>query len=355
MEDTLQIEAKGIYPTYTKSRVKKAGQSVKKNRFSAEDLTVIENWRASHSHVINTFQANLRRRVKNKGFVVGQRLKRRRTILDKLIRQPSMSLPTMHDIAGCRVVFPDLNSLRDFRADFVENSRSKHIRLTAERDQFNYIKNPKLTGYRGIHDVYAYKSYAKSAVKWDGLLIEIQYRTRAQHAWATAVEIADLLTLSRGKFSEADTDYLTFFRVCSEIIARTQEDKNSCYASKTDRELVELYRSCTSNTDMLTILERTNLIKPQDISGLMKKGQNTILIYPYNASSAGFALRIQSVKNSRAAISLYETLEKDWDAKGDVVLVKSQDIKALRRVFQNYFSDSRDFVKYVKSGLKALN
>ena len=139
-------------------------------------MVVVENWRASHAHVIKTFQANLRRRTRNTNFLVGQRLKRRITIEDKLRRQPEMNLARMHDIAGCRVIFPTLVELLEFRKKF-NSSRSKHRRITKERDQFNYIERPKSTGYRGIHDVYKYDSFAPSAKQWNGLSIEVQYRT----------------------------------------------------------------------------------------------------------------------------------------------------------------------------------
>lgn len=48
--------------------------------------------------------------------------------------------------------------------------------------EYDYIAQPKDTGYRGIHLV----------VKRDGRLIEIQLRTPSQHRWALNVEGIDL-------------------------------------------------------------------------------------------------------------------------------------------------------------------
>lgn len=345
--------AQGIAPGFSRSKVNKAGDAIRNNTATLEDFVILENWRASHTHVINTFQANLRRRTRDTEFLVGQRLKRRITIEDKLIRQESMALARMHDIAGCRVIFPDLSSMLKFRKEF-NNSRFKHRRVTADRDHFNYLENPKSTGYRGIHDVFKYNSYASSAKQWNGLSIEVQFRTRAQHAWSTAVEIADLLTKSRGKFSNENNSYMNFFRVCSELIARNEENSTSCYPEKSDADLLDLYDECRAEMDILGILSRSTSVGLDQLQGVFKKGSNTLLIYPYDKAKSNFVLEAQSIDSTRVALEKYEQAERDWAGKGDVVLVRAQDAATLRKVFQNYFVDSSDFVKYVNRALRKM-
>jgi len=349
----LIIPAKGIAPLHSRSIVTRSGNAIRDGVATDDDRAVLENWRASHVHVINTFQANLRRRTKNTNFLVGQRLKRRVTIEDKLRRHNGMNLARMHDIAGCRVIFPDIKSMLEFRETF-NSSRSKHQRITKERDQFNYLNTPKTTGYRGIHDVYKYDSYAASAAQWNGLSIEVQYRTKAQHAWATAVEIADLLTKSRGKFSNEDNNYMNFFRVCSEILARHEEDMNSCYQTKSRRQLLEMYDKCISEMNILEILSRNTQIGQNKIQDVFKKGLNTLLVYPYDKEESGIFLEVTAIKSTRVALEKYEEAEKEWGGKADVVLVRAEDTDALRKVFQNYFVDSSDFVKYVNRGLRKM-
>ncbi len=92
--------AAGIAPNFSKNQVNRAGRAIRDNVADDSDVACLENWRASHAHLINTFQANLRRRSIGKGYVVGQRLKRRPTIENKLLREPRMQLARMHDIAG---------------------------------------------------------------------------------------------------------------------------------------------------------------------------------------------------------------------------------------------------------------
>lgn len=344
----------GIAPLHSKTQVTKAGNRIREGNATAGDLEILENWRASHSHVMNTFQANLRRRTRDYEYLVGQRLKRRVTIIDKLTRQPGMNLSRMHDIAGCRVIFPSVSELVKFRSDFID-SRAKHERLTAERDQFNYLENPKHSGYRGIHDVYRYQSYAQSSEAWSGLLIEVQYRTRAQHAWATAVEIADLLTKSRGKFSEGTDEYQEFFQACSEIIARTIEQSTSCCGHLSDSELLKFFEEKNKATNLLEILSRTNTASSAMTEGIFKKKLNVILEYPFNTVENQAYLKVRSFKDTRRAIEEYEKLETESAGIADVVLVRAEDSATLMKVFQNYFTDARDFVQYVRDGLNMLS
>jgi putative GTP pyrophosphokinase len=77
-----------VQPAYSKKQITKAGARIANGEFSAADVVKLENWRASHAWVINTFQVNLRRRSRGRDIVVGTRLKRRATIVNKLHRFP---------------------------------------------------------------------------------------------------------------------------------------------------------------------------------------------------------------------------------------------------------------------------
>lgn len=344
------------YPRHSKSRVNRAGDAIRGDRGTFEDLIVLENWRASHAYIINTFQANIRRRTRGKNFDVGQRLKRRPTIEDKLFREPAMKLSRMHDVAGCRVVCDDIDALKSFRKDF-HNTRALHVRVNAGSDRYDYIANPKVSGYRGIHDVYKYRAYSAAGEPWNDLMIEIQYRTRAQHAWATAVETCDLLTKSRGKFSEADDNYQAYFRCCSEIIARSVEGVHGCLSEKSNLELIELYKYLEDENHILRLLESANRFSPQEFRRIVQKKKNTILVYYFDSEGrdASQNLRAYSFDSGRRALDRYEEFERELKDTADIVLVKAEDADMLMKVFQNYFSDTRDFIGYVKSGVRALS
>jgi hypothetical protein len=122
-------------PWGSKERLNRAGDAIRKGAILLEDAGYLDAWRASHRHVLNTFRAILRNRTRGKGIVVAQRLKRRITIVDKLNREPRMQLARMDDVAGCRMIFADLSSLKEFRV----NSTRLDFVIVEETNSTNMI------------------------------------------------------------------------------------------------------------------------------------------------------------------------------------------------------------------------
>lgn len=335
-----------IQPEYSKTKVKKAGKNIRSGNFTDEDVYIVENWRASHAYVLNTFQANLRVRSRNKDITVAQRLKRRHTIFDKLRREPAMQLSTMHDIAGCRVIFKKEKELFEFRKSLHE-ARFKHILLSD--DKYNYIENPKKTGYRGVHDVYEYNVSSMFGPIWNGLRIEIQYRTIYQHAWATAVEIADIITTNRIKFDDTDASHKKFFQMSSEIIARAFEDRTSCCPTIPNADLVDKFLEIDNQIGLMRTF--TNLKRAKE-NKILKT--NTILIFHTDSGNGEQRLETETYDNVKKAISRYGELEKLYSSSADIVLVRAENEASVRDAFRNYFSDTNDFVKYIRKGCTDL-
>lgn len=342
-----------ISPAYTKTQVKNAGKRIRSGNHEYEDIQIVENWRASHAYILNTFQSNLRNRSRGKNTVVAQRLKRRNTIFDKLIREPNMQLSTMHDIAGCRVIFRVVDDLYAFRSS-MHMSRFKH-KLLHGVDRYDYIKNPKETGYRGVHDVYEYEALYSGGHPWDGLRIEIQYRTIFQHAWATAVEVADVLTNKRIKFNDGEDRYKDFFRHASEIISRAHEGQKSCLPSLGDIDLVRSFLEIDREVGLMRLFK--NLKQSRHYTSFRT---NMILIFEIedfrkSKTLEPKSLKIEPYENIKKAITRYGELEKQYGDEADIVLVRGEDEMSIRDAFRNYFSDTTDFVKYVTDGVAILN
>lgn len=261
-----------------------------------------------------------------------------------------MQLSTMHDIAGCRVIFPDVDTLNSYRAS-VHLSKAKHELLTRHNDKFDYLAVPKQTGYRGVHDVYRYAVSSATGVEWNGLQIEVQYRTNAQHAWATAVETADLLMKTRAKFDEGTDDYRLFWQCASEIIARHAESATSCLSGLSDNELAREFRELEENLHVLRLLREANRFSP--IIGMNalrifpRKRRNTILVYRFN--NAG--LQVLSFKSMNAALEKYAQLEAELANAAEIVLVRAEDRESILKVFQNYFSNTQEFLDLIDSWL----
>lgn len=337
-----------MQPIFSPSRVKTAGRRYRSNTATPEDGLVLENWRASHAYVLNTFQSALRNRARGKDVTVGQRLKRRPTIIDKLMREPSMQLSTMHDLAGCRLIFENQVDLFTFRTSLHGSKGMRHVLKIGVDDKYNYVARPKDSGYRGVHDVYEYRVKSVQGQKWAGLHIEIQYRTVHQHAWATAVEVADLVNVDRIKFGQAKPLNERFFQLASEIIARTYEHQLSCVPNLTNGDLLDEFERVDAETGMLSLFR--NLVQSEQRNPFRS---NTILIFNFDASPEN-QLKVQNFSTINEAVEAYNRLEQELAGVADVVFVRGENEASVRSAFRNYFSDTTDFVGYIDSGRELL-
>jgi hypothetical protein len=194
-------------------------------------------------------------------------LKRIKTIFGKLERQPTMELARMHDVAGCRLIFGTITELAQFRADF-HVARFAHT-LRNDVNDYNYIASPKEDGYRGIHDVYKYNVGSDGGKAWNGLQLELQYRTIYQHAWATSVEVVGLVTEHQPKFNAGDERHKEFFRLASEIIARSCEESTSCYPDVSPEELVGRLEATDAEINLIRTLKGINKVNKEVMSEKM--------------------------------------------------------------------------------------
>lgn len=351
------MTVKNIEPLFSSEEVDKAANNAR-NRLTqnmhvdAEDEKIIENRRASHAHVLNTWQAVLRGRVKKSKYniVFAQRQKRLNTIYDKFRRWPNIPFSTMQDIAGCRLIFENIEELEHFRKELKVTRSMKHILLKIS----DYIHRPKQSGYRGIHEIYEYHTQQRPnrSTKWDGLKIEIQYRTITQHIWATGVEIADCLTNGRIKYSAGNEDYLTFFKLVSEMFARVYEHMTSCLPRKSNIELVNEFKQIESKIHLLSRLKAAKLA---NINDSLKSGNN-IILDQFITKKQAVQINIEAFKSLAYAQKRYFELEQN-NPTHDIVLVRANDIDnrtSIKNAYRNYFINTKDFVHMVEQALSHL-
>jgi integrase len=173
---------------YSKGRIDKAGKELitlaEDDPGREETLNVINNWRSCHGYPLQIIKMTLLNRAKHieSAALIAQRLKRIPSIAIKLKDNPNMKLSQMQDIGGCRAVMPSVRDLNKLHAVF-EKSKSKnpHDR-PVWIDTDDYVTHPKADGYRSIHLIYKYQSKSESKQPFNGQRIEIQMRSRAQHA-----------------------------------------------------------------------------------------------------------------------------------------------------------------------------
>ena len=319
------------YPGGSKGRVSRAGDRVSLGVASDEDLTIIDTWRAAHKAVLNTFQAVLRSRTRATEVVVAQRHKRKNTIFNKLKRIPGMQLARMDDIAGCRLIFPGISELNKFRDRFLTAKFDHKQRNDPEK--YNYISCPKSSGYRGIHDIYEYDVRSSEGSHLKGLLIEIQYRTRIQHAWATTVEVIGYITSSQPKFQTGDDRYHKIMALASEICARAHEDLNGPFPELSDADVCDEFVRMDRELNLIRTLKGLNQAKAN-----AEDRKNVILVF----GTLG-ELEMFSFRDSNMALQRLFEIEKSSPGK-DVVLVRAESNEDVRFAYKNYFSDATEFI-----------
>jgi putative GTP pyrophosphokinase len=185
-----------------------------------DEVRVVQVFRAAHAAPLRKTAAGLYYYAKKHSSIattrrqpiVAQRLKRMRTIYDKLTREPHMALSRMEDIGGCRALFESTDQVYAAAADIKSQKRWAIVR---ERD---YIAEPKgESGYRAVHRV----------AEKDGRRIEMQLRTLMQHSWAELIESTDRRTGVGLKEGRSPADVTEYYRLGSELLAASEAGRAS--------------------------------------------------------------------------------------------------------------------------------
>ena len=340
---------------YSRNQIIKAGKTIKRASATTDEITyatkVIDNWRASHAFPMHVIYMHLRRMEKsNNGIVVAERLKRLDSIVNKLKREPTMSLWAMQDLGGCRFIVPTVEDVY-YYANKYENSRKRH-ELVATND---YIKQPKISGYRSLHRVYKYHSDSVDSYN-KNMLIEIQFRTHLQHLWATAVETMGLFTKEAIKSGQGTNDVKRFFQLTSALLAIKEHQPIPPNVVNDVDEIVSELEEINARNNYLDFLSgirvAVNFQKDKIKNNKAKNiAQYYILILNYNTRR----LSIKSYTTSQIdeANTVYNSIENTRaEEKIDAVLVNVSSFNALKSAYPNYFSDIGEFVEIIKNFLK---
>ncbi len=334
-------------PKFTRGDVNRAGEIFRDTSSSQTNIpwaaVVLGKWRAMHNYPINTFQATLRHRLKSidKEALVAQRLKRIPSIIVKLRRFPDMQLARMQDIGGLRAV---VGTLKQVEALY-HNYKKTYLQheLVGERD---YIARPKKSGYRSVHLVYRYKN--NSAPKYDGLLLELQFRTRQQHAWATAVETMGIFLDSALKSSEGPQEWLKFFSLTG-----------SAFAHLENCNPVPGFENLTPSETFQLVAQKAQHLKVREkLSGFgaainaihsdSRKGTYYLLLLDPTTKT----VRFQAYSKERfeeATADYLKAEEKIVEgSQQQAVLVATASVEALRRAYPNFFLDTHEFLSVLK-------
>ncbi len=158
--------AEWIKREYSKSEIDRAGTILvpwwKNEAPETEKLgrlyRIIQNWRTSHAMPLLTFRMSLEKRAKRlePKAIVAQRLKRFSSAMNKLAREPQMKLSQMQDLGGCRAIVSDIKCVERLYSMYRESEAL--FNSEGKLKCYDYIRSPKIDGYRGIHVVGRYNA-----------------------------------------------------------------------------------------------------------------------------------------------------------------------------------------------------
>jgi hypothetical protein len=269
------------------------------------------------------------------------RLKQMTSIRSKLGRIKS-NLRQMQDLGGCRAVVSGIDQARELVESIRENS-SHHLKR-----EDSYMDDPRLSGYRSHHLVFAFRPRNASESDYEGRLIELQIRSRLQHSWATAVEAVGLYLGENLKAGIGDEDWLRLFELMSFEFAASEGCEYAMDGSKRrTAEITELNNSLNAAQTLDTLshavsdlerIEHDQNHKPRFC--LIKydhQSRQVSVRYLDNPSKIGGALE-HGEGGSQAA------------GKLSAVVVELDKIENLKKAYPNYFGD----VQLFKSSLSRV-
>lgn len=354
---------------YSRSRVDKAGAflagwraKMQSGAFSLEDvsnfeesLSVINNWRASHSYPLQIMKMALYRRAKrlDESTIVAQRLKRLTSVALKLRRNAHMKLTQMQDIGGCRAVLRNVN-LVDQLVDVYEESDAKNPHGRPELvETYDYIEEPKRDGYRSVHMVYKYRTASPTHQVYDGLRVEIQLRSKLQHAWATAVETVSTFTGQALKSNVGDETWKRFFALMGSAIALREERPIVPGTPDNKAEMVEEVRGLFEELKVEQVLSSWSLAV-QVVSSEPTLANARAYLLQLDASTRTIKVTGYEKHELADADAAYLRVEKENAGNPDVqaVLVSVDSVAALRTAYPNYYLDTKEFLAAVRRAIR---
>lgn len=318
----------------SKTAVNKAGNLLRSGDVQGAK-PIINEWRKLHSYPMQHIYTTLNRCNNNiiteqlKG-IVTQRLKRFASIQEKVVRFPDMNLSRMQDIGGCRVILPGMNELMEATKQTMTDSFEK-IRVS------DYITNPnKDSGYRGIHHIYRYLGQ-----EYEGVFLEVQYRTSLQHLWATAVEmfsVGEPFNVKTG--TNVNENVKKFFRLVSSVFALEEGQPIVPGTPNDKRELAGEIFQLIQSESIITRL-RAKRFSCDDAKN-KKKG---VYLLALNNHVKPTVLNVYYFDNYDSALPAYENSENDPNI--DVVLVELGDLGTIRKAYPNYVMDIDNFINKI--------
>ncbi len=311
---------------------------------------MVAQWRTFHAHALRETGNRLKERAIqiDPTVTLSQRLKRLESIRRKLMRSKTCALTQMQDIGGCRAVVETIGHVFQLKQLYeqhakVNSSVGPELLVPSTRD---YLLKPKDDGYRSLHFVLRYRTTVKSRLHCNGLRIEVQIRTRLQHAWAMAVETVDALTKQDLKFGGGKQDWKEFFP------SNFQRDSHQrgLAASAGDRGR----RATRQNRRIIEPDKGSSVIRGRwkrcHQCPARERSRRRLLLVDAGCGSRMTDYKAFGIREFKDAVDEYARLELEHRTNPhvQVVLVAVDSINMLHKAYPSYFLDVQQFIQLIR-------
>lgn len=328
---------------YSRNKINQAGRLFSGKEVSGlsknDAKEILEDFRISHVHPLGLWRKLLERKLRTLSHkaLVSQRLKRIPSIINKLEEADSMKLYRMQDIAGLRVVLDTMNQVYDLR-DLIRESESEPKFQSRFKKEDDYIKNPPSSGYRSLHLIYEHKNKDEK----QGCLIEIQIRTKVQHAWATTVEVLGTYSNQRLKQSKGDPETLALLKEISELFQNYEEGKIN---------YLSVYLVFKKMNKLNLKVKLGGFIEFTDNLQSIQSSKDNYFLMKLMIQKKEIYIKSFSKSQSTEAIEAYTDMENKFSKNKDVevVLVSVKDVNNLKALYPNYFLDTQEFFDLINN------
>jgi len=333
--------------SFSKNRISKAGRAIRKGA-SGEDrllaIEIIHDFRASHAYPLMLIKNHIWRKARTieSKAVVARRLKRLPTIINKLER-PSLDgsstnatdIVRMQDIGGARAIFKNIKSVY---ALLEKLNKSKCIHKI--KSITDYCKTPKESGYRGLHVVFSCYSNQEEKTPWQGHKVEVQIRSRLQHAWSTTVEMIDLYentSLKTGMVG--DVQWRGFFQSLGHILAN-QEKISSCTEEQLNFHIKRLKR-LEKILNVKNKLSSFSMATDTLLDNSLLSNTNGVFLLKITLDKDGFTVTPNWYKEADRSVAVkhYDELESD-ETVFQAVLIAASGAGTIVQAYPNFFADT---------------